>query len=173
MNLSEAHRQAYLSIGSNISDRGANIARSVDCLKRVAGVNVTKVSSLYETEPVGYADQQNFYNCAVEIETSLSPENLLAELQRIENDIFKRKRDIRWGPRVIDLDIILFGSLIVDSLELKIPHPEMCSRLFVLAPLEELSPDLIHPVTGKSLRDILKERSWSEKVVKIKGDITA
>jgi 2-amino-4-hydroxy-6-hydroxymethyldihydropteridine diphosphokinase len=146
-------KRVYLSLGSNAGDRRQNLSSA---LARLAGprLRVTQVSSLYETEPQNVRNQPWFYNIVVECETSLLPRMLLRHLKRIER-LMGRRRNIDKGPRTIDLDIVLYGSFIVESPELVIPHASMHERRFVLEPLAELAPDLRHPVFKRSVREML------------------
>lgn len=129
--------KVYLSLGSNIGDRFYYLKSAISLLKNAHLVNLKKVSSFYETDPQGYTAQDDFINCVVEIETALSPEKLLSLCQEIEGKL-KRKRLFRWGPRTIDVDILTYGDIIIDSGDLKIPHERMYERAFVLVPLSEL-----------------------------------
>src|SRR5690242_19859511 len=133
----------YLSLGSNLGDRAANVRAAIAALPS-AGALVVRVSSLYETEPVDYLDQPWFLNCAVEAETALSPLNLLHALRGIEARIGSQKEFAK-GPRLLDMDILLYGDETIESPELQIPHPRMLQRNFVLAPLAEIAPALKHP----------------------------
>ena len=132
-----AWQTAYLSLGSNQGDRLAFLHKAVERLESAAGVVVTAVSSIYETDPVGFLDQADFYNCVVEIRVSLSAHELLNLCQKIENSL-GRQRKIRWGPRTIDIDILTYGGLCLNSPELILPHPRMAERDFVMLPLLEL-----------------------------------
>lgn len=149
---------AYLSIGSNIGDRLTHLMNAVHALHTFNRTSVLKISSVYETEPVGYTDQANFLNIAIQIETALNPLELLAVCQGIEIEL-GRVRDIRWGPRIVDLDILLFNQDIIDIETLTVPHPRMHERAFVLIPLLEIEPFITHPVTktcyseGEALED--------------------
>ena len=133
----------YLSLGSNVGDRPASLRVAIDAL-RPAGIHVNKVSSVYETEPVDYIDQPWFLNCVVEAETALDPPSLLRALQAIESQMGSKKEFAK-GPRLIDLDILLYGSETVSTAELQIPHPRLQFRRFVLVPLAEIAPDVSHP----------------------------
>lgn len=138
---------AYISIGSNIGDRLDHLVEAVRALHAHKRIEVTKVSSIYETAPVGYTDQADFLNLVVCIATSLDPYGLLATCQEIENGL-GRIRDIRWGPRTADLDILLYNNDNIEAEKLIVPHPRMGERAFVLVPLLEIAPALGHPVTG-------------------------
>jgi 2-amino-4-hydroxy-6-hydroxymethyldihydropteridine diphosphokinase len=141
----------YLSIGSNLGDRAANLATAVERLSKLGEVKA--VSSFYETEPVDYTAQPWFVNCAVALETELMPRQFLARLQSIERGMGRRRTHGK-GPRLIDLDILLFGNNIVDLPGLVIPHPEMHERRFVLEPLAEIAADIRHPVFKKTMRQL-------------------
>lgn len=154
--------KAYLSLGSNMGDREGYLEKALEFLDRNPGITVLKVSSFYETEPWGGVDQDSFFNLAVEIETTLDPFDLLKECQTVENSL-GRRRLVRWGPRVIDIDILLYGNLKVKSKDLIIPHPLMEEREFVLAPLREIAPDLILP-SGKPVQKVRGEGKVIKKV---------
>jgi 2-amino-4-hydroxy-6-hydroxymethyldihydropteridine diphosphokinase len=143
----------YLSLGSNLGDRAANIERAIAALPE-AGVRVLRRSSLYETEPVDFLAQPWFLNCVVEAETSLMPRQLLHALQEIERTFGSRKRVPR-GPRLVDLDILFYASSVIRTEEMEIPHPRMTERRFVLVPLGELAPELRHPVLGATIVELL------------------
>ena len=142
---------AYLSLGSNIEDREANLRAAIARLNEFG--DVTAVSGLYETEPVEVVDQPWFINCAVALATDLSAEELLAGVLSIERSM-GRERTRPKGPRNIDIDILLFGDAVVDSPALTIPHPGLATRQFVLAPLSEIAPEAVHPITLKSVRQM-------------------
>ena len=142
--------KTYIGLGSNLGDREAQIRLALDDLARLPDCRLVRASSLYDSEPVGDVEQPNFLNAVAELETELLPLQLLWNLQLIERRL-GRTRTRRWGPRTIDLDLLLYGSLVVDEPGLQVPHPEMVRRSFVLVPLVELDPLLVHPVTGETL----------------------
>lgn len=142
----------YLGIGSNLGNREENCLKAIKLLEE-RGISVRKVSSLYETEPWGVNDQPNFVNMASECETDLHPEELLRVIKDIEVEIGRRET-FKWGPRVIDIDILLYDDLVYDSPHLKIPHPLMSKRDFVLRPLSEIGPNKIHPLLKKTIREL-------------------
>lgn len=145
-------RIAYLSIGSNLGNRKEYLLGTVKRLERCSELTVECTSSLYETEPVGYVDQPNFLNLVIEIKTNLDALALLDLCQSIEND-FERKREVRWGPRTVDLDILLYNNDNINAQRLTVPHPRMTERMFVLIPLLECNPAIIHPVTKRPLQE--------------------
>ncbi len=142
--------KAFVGLGSNLGDREALIRQALDGLAALPEGRLVKVSSLYDTEPVGEVDQPNFLNAACQLDTNLTARQLLWNLLLIEKRL-GRVRQQRWGPRTIDLDLLLYGNLIVDEPDLVVPHPELLRRSFVLVPLVELDPMLFHPVTGQKL----------------------
>jgi 2-amino-4-hydroxy-6-hydroxymethyldihydropteridine diphosphokinase len=143
----------YLSLGSNLGERADNLWRALAALKD-AGVRVRRVSSIYETEPVDLRDQPWFLNCVVEAETESSPPELLEKIRRIET-LMGSKKLVAKGPRLIDLDILLYGDESIDTPELQVPHPRMHLRRFVLVPLAEIAPDLLHPSWSATAADLL------------------
>lgn len=161
---------AYIGIGSNVGDRKVNCRKAIELLAETG--RVLLVSSLYYTEPVGYKEQEDFINAVAAVETDCSPAELLSRCRSIE-DRLGRTRTVRWGPRTIDLDILLYGDLIVNEPDLVIPHPLMATRKFVLAPLAEIVPAAVHPVLNKTAAQLLQELRNSHTVIKCKpGDKT-
>jgi 2-amino-4-hydroxy-6-hydroxymethyldihydropteridine diphosphokinase len=147
-------KRVYLSLGSNVGDREGNLRKAVELLA-CHDVRVLRGSRIYETEPVDYKDQAWFLNQVVEAETALFPMQLLTRIGRVEHKL-GRVRMLRNGPRTIDIDILFYGAATVKTARLEIPHPRIAERRFVLAPLAELAPDLRHPVTHRSVRQMLE-----------------
>jgi len=147
--VSRKYHTAYLSIGSNLGNRKGQLNFAIDSLGMKPDTAVVKYSSFIETAPVGYLDQPDFLNAVVCIRTILSPEELLHRIHSIENDA-KREREIHWGPRTLDIDIVLYDDIVYESPTLNIPHLHMHERAFVLEPLCEIAPGVVHPVLGKT-----------------------
>ncbi|RYM04921.1 2-amino-4-hydroxy-6-hydroxymethyldihydropteridine diphosphokinase [Sporolactobacillus sp. THM7-7] len=151
---------AYVGLGSNMGDRPYLLRQALRKLDRTENVRVVRCSSIYETDPYGPVKQNDFLNMAIQIETLLPPDQLLDRLQRIELAL-KRKREIHWGPRTIDLDMLLFNQDNIDMEKLSVPHPEIARRAFVLRPLEEIAPHLVVPRLNRSVTELwqnLKEK---------------
>jgi len=147
----------YLSLGSNLGHREENLKSALQKLKE-AGVIVNRRSSVYETEPQDVIEQPWFLNIAVEAATNYSPLQLLATTQRIEREVGRGKTPrVRRGPRVIDIDILLYGDVVMDTPQLTIPHPRLTERRFVLEPLMEIAPELMYPVTKEPLKSFLPQ----------------
>jgi 2-amino-4-hydroxy-6-hydroxymethyldihydropteridine diphosphokinase len=147
-------RVVYIGLGSNLGDKKENLEQALKMLESADEVRITRVSSLYQSEPWGIKDQDDFLNQVIEIETGLEALDLLHLLQTIEIDM-GRRRDAKWGPRNIDLDVLLYGDEVLQSEALQVPHAHMRERLFVLLPLQEINPDIVFPDDGTSLREVL------------------
>ena len=146
---------AYIALGANLGQREKNIAAALNALQRTRGVAVDAVSSLFETDPIGGPpDQPKFINAAAKLTTDLAPHRLLAVLLQIEQSLGRRRGE-RWGPREIDLDILLYDDLVISEDGLSIPHPLMHERRFVIEPLAEIAPGAIHPTLALSAKEIL------------------
>jgi 2-amino-4-hydroxy-6-hydroxymethyldihydropteridine diphosphokinase len=157
------HR-AFIGIGSNLGDRKANFLEAIDRIQKIPGTRIVKQSSLYESEPLGDAKTW-FVNAVVELETEYGAAELLKRLKHIETAMGrKRVRGKRWGSRIIDLDILFFDNEIISKRTLKIPHPELHNRRFVLAPLSELAPQLIHPKLSVSVSELLAGVKDTKKI---------
>ncbi|MBW1682395.1 MAG: 2-amino-4-hydroxy-6-hydroxymethyldihydropteridine diphosphokinase [Deltaproteobacteria bacterium] len=145
---------AYIGVGSNLGDREENCLGAVDRMVRMPACRVTGRADLFQTEPVGVRDQDWFVNTVVRLDTALDAKTLLKGLLRIETDMGRVRRK-RWDARTIDLDILLFGERTIDEPDLRVPHPLLHERRFVLVPLVQLAPELRHPVLGASMRELL------------------
>lgn len=163
----QVEKDAYIALGSNLGDRELNLLRAVAEIGKLPSCKVTALSPFYETSPVGVTDQPSFVNAVLRLTTELASHDLLDSLQHIETVIFSRKRTIRWGARTIDLDLLLYGDEVINGEDLIVPHPRMTERRFVLQPLSDIAPDLVHPVLGKRIADLLAALRSEETVVKI------
>jgi 2-amino-4-hydroxy-6-hydroxymethyldihydropteridine diphosphokinase len=144
--------KAYIGIGTNIGDRLAEIKKALELL--ACEMSITDISAIYETEPEGYLEQPDFLNCVAGMETNLNPEILLEKLKDIEA-VMGRKSSFRNSPRIIDLDILLIGDAIISKHDLQVPHPRLHERAFVLRPLCDIAPQLIHPVKRRTMQALL------------------
>ena len=155
--------QVYVGVGSNIGNRKENFLEALNRLAKLPDTKILRESSLYESEPLG--DSKEWYvNGAIEIETKFKPYLLLKKFKNIERAMGRKKVKKRWGARIIDLDILLFDSLVLKKKTLRIPHPEMANRKFVLVPLSEIAPQLIHPELGVSISELLIHAKDTKKV---------
>jgi 2-amino-4-hydroxy-6-hydroxymethyldihydropteridine diphosphokinase len=159
------HKIVYLSLGSNLGDRAANLRTALD---KLAGMgNIVAVSSFYETEPVELTAQPWFLNCAAKLDTEKMPRQLIAGILNLEQSMGRQRKQAK-GPRIIDIDILLFGSSVIEIPSLTVPHPKLHERRFVLEPLADIAPDVRHPVlkrTVRELRDALPAGQTVKRVV--------
>lgn len=153
--VSRAWHRAYIGLGSNMGDRERYLEDAVEALRKHPLIEVKKVSEYIQTEPYGGVEQEDFLNGALELETLLRPEELLEVLHEIENEA-GRERTVRWGPRTLDLDILFYDKLTYESDTLIIPHVDLTNRSFVLKPLAQIAPYLRHPVTGKTVQELME-----------------
>jgi 2-amino-4-hydroxy-6-hydroxymethyldihydropteridine diphosphokinase len=166
--MSNLAKRVYLSLGSNLGDRVQNIRRALEKLSEV-GIQSERVSSFYKTEPVDFRPQPWFVNCVVEARTELMPLQLLKASQGVERALGRRS-GIPKGPRLIDIDILLYENAVVHSAALTIPHPRMSERRFVLLPLRELAPQLRHPLTQRTVLEMLGETQDSSRAIRMKDE---
>ncbi len=148
--------RAHVGLGANLGEREETLHRALEIVAQTAGVEVVAVSSFRETAPVGYLDQPRFVNAAAELETSLSPRDLLDALLAVELDLGRTREGARFGPRAVDLDLLLYGDAQLDEPGLTVPHPRLHERRFALEPLAELDPELVVPGRGRVV-DLLAE----------------
>lgn len=151
--LDRTWHNAFIALGSNIGDKKANITNAIKLINSSDHTKIITQSASYETKPVGYTEQDDFINAVVQIKTTLNPKKLLHFLLEIEKEL-KRERIIRWGPRTIDLDIILYDDIVTNDEEVIIPHPRMHERMFVLEPLCEIAPFIIHPLLNRRMFEL-------------------
>jgi dihydroneopterin aldolase/2-amino-4-hydroxy-6-hydroxymethyldihydropteridine diphosphokinase len=148
--------KVYISLGSNLGDKEKNLKDAIEFMKCLSYTDVISVSPFYLTEPQGVKEQPYFLNGVVKLETMLKPDELLDKLKRIE-ETMGRKKTRRWGPRIIDLDIVFYDDIVLEDEKLVIPHPQLRNRWFVLKPLNDIEPDFKHPVIGKTVNQLLEE----------------
>jgi 2-amino-4-hydroxy-6-hydroxymethyldihydropteridine diphosphokinase len=156
----------YIALGTNIGDREKNLREAIQLLK-ASGIQIRRVSSIYETEPVDYLDQPWFLNVVLETETSMPAEELLTTLRRIESQMGSKKAFAK-GPRLIDVDILLYDDVTIETANLQVPHPRMLLRNFVLVPLAEIAPELRHPSWTARVSELLKNSSDASQVRKFR-----
>jgi 2-amino-4-hydroxy-6-hydroxymethyldihydropteridine diphosphokinase len=156
-------KSVYLGIGSNLGDRKVNLRNAVEKAEELTG-KIVKVSSVYETEPWGFSSDDQFLNMVVKIKTSLKPSELLERLLMVESLMGRLREGKKYSSRIIDIDILFYGKQVVRTEVLEIPHPELYKRKFVLVPLAEIAPDLVHPVFKKSISELLQECSDESKI---------
>ncbi len=154
-------RDIYLGLGSNIGDKRAPIEQAIERIAEL--VTVRRVSSFYETAPVGFLDQDWFLNCVIEVETDRTARQLAPLLLGLELEM-GRRREVPGGPRTIDIDILFHGTEVIDEEGLQIPHPRLHERLFVLEPLRELCPDLVHPILGIGVAELARKLAGKQQI---------
>ncbi|HOO90864.1 MAG TPA: 2-amino-4-hydroxy-6-hydroxymethyldihydropteridine diphosphokinase [Syntrophales bacterium] len=159
----------FLGIGSNMGDAAAQCNAAIENVSDVHGIRVLRRSSLYKTQPVGFEEQDWFVNGVIEIRTMLEPRSLLHAMQEVENKM-GRIRNKKWGPRIIDIDILLYDQLVMDEKDLAIPHAEFHTRRFVLVPLNEIAPCAIHPAFGISAHGLLVRLEDNHVVERLSGE---
>lgn len=159
-------KTAYIGIGSNLGDKENNLREAASRLSQIDGTALRRASSLYYTEPVGGAPQPWYFNAVQEVETSLGPEELLNELLRIEVEMGRIRSGLCDAPRIIDLDILIFGGCVIDTDSLTVPHPHLPVRRFVLEPLVEISEELVCPRTGITMAELLQNLDDTHKVLR-------
>jgi len=160
MNIQPSHfNTAYISTGSNMGEKLENCRKALAALDRTDTVQIESMSRFYLTEPMDYSDQPWFVNAAAKIRTSLNPDDLLAVLKSFEVEYGRVDGGVRFGPRSLDFDIIFYNDIIIETPQLTVPHPRMHNREFVLRPISDLAPEMIHPVFNKSIRELLDDLS--------------
>lgn len=159
---------SFIGIGSNQEDPRARCIEALGSIDAIEGCKILRSSSFYRTEPVGFPEQEWFVNVVVEVRTALSAQMLMKELQAIETQMGRQKK-IRWGPRVIDLDILFYGQEVLSEGGIVIPHPELHKRRFVLEPLYEIAPYIIHPAFGISVAGLMERLEDTSKVEILEG----
>ena len=157
--------QAFIGLGSNVGNRADNCRNAIEALSACEGCRLEAQSALYETEPVYLEDQNWFINCAALLRTCLEPEAVLAQLQAIEQGVGRSLDGPKYGPRVLDLDILFFDDLVLEVGQLQVPHPRLHERRFVLKPLCDIAPEHVHPVLGRTVRSLLSGLDDGEKKV--------
>ena len=167
MTLSLSGVISFIGLGSNLGKPVDRCLEAIEYLRIIKGLQVLRCSSFYRTEPVGFLDQEWFINAVIEIRTSLAAQELMQELQTIEMRM-GRQKPVKWGPRVIDLDILLYGQEVIQTDFLTVPHPELHKRRFVLEPLFEIAPYAIHPAFGVSVAGLRERLADKNKVERIK-----
>jgi 2-amino-4-hydroxy-6-hydroxymethyldihydropteridine diphosphokinase len=162
------HITAYIGIGSNLGIPKENCTNAIEKISSTKDIKIISKSSFYRTEPIGGVQQGWFVNSAIEIKTDLSPENLLSVLLNLELAMGRIRKE-KWGPRLIDLDLLFYGNLVLENKSLTLPHPEIQNRKFVLVPMSEIAENLIHPTLKKTIKTLLQESSDVTIVKKIKN----
>ncbi|MGD9157575.1 MAG: 2-amino-4-hydroxy-6-hydroxymethyldihydropteridine diphosphokinase [Desulfobacteraceae bacterium] len=160
-------KTVYIGIGSNLGDPYENCIRAVETIKGHPFCEMKALSPFYRTEPVGIEGENWFINAVLCINTSLSSAELIEMLLDIEREMGRTRSEIRWESRIIDLDVLLFGNEIINNKNLTVPHPRMHTRRFVMAPMADIAPELVHPVQGKNMADILSEISLADQEIRL------
>ena len=161
--ISRKWHKVYLSLGSNMGDKRENLLEAIKRVGELENTEVVKSSTILETEPFGYIEQDNFLNACLEVKTLLTPQEFLSSILKIELDM-GRVREIKWGPRVIDIDILFYDDEIIQEDNLAVPHPWICEREFVLEPLSEIAPNYVHPLERKTIMMLARKLKESGKV---------
>ena len=146
----------FIGLGSNLGNREENVRKAVQKIGKLPQTSILTISSVINTRPVGKTDQPDFLNCIIRIETNFNAEKLLMQLKKIESDIGRIRRE-KWGPRIIDLDILFFNDEIINTKNLQIPHPEILKRKFILTSMNEIAPKFLHPIEKKTIEDLYTE----------------
>ena len=160
--ISRKWHKVYLSLGSNMGDKRENLLEAIKRVGELENTEVVKSSTILETEPFGYIEQDNFLNACLEVQTLLTPQEFLSSILKIELDM-GRVREIKWGPRVIDIDILFYDAEIIQEDNLAVPHPWICEREFVLEPLSEIAPNYVHPLERKTIMMLARKLKESGK----------
>lgn len=160
--ISRKWHKVYLSLGSNMGDKRENLLEAIKKVGELENTEVVKSSTILETEPFGYIEQDNFLNACLEVKTLLTPQEFLSSILKIELDM-GRVREIKWGPRVIDIDILFYDAEIIQEDNLAVPHPWICEREFVLEPLSEIAPNYVHPLERKTIMMLARKLKESGK----------
>lgn len=160
---------AYLGLGANLGDRLAQLQQAIELIHHTCGICVTRISSIYETTPVGYLEQPPFYNLVIQIQTTQPPADLLTTILQIEKKLH-RVRQIRWGPRTIDIDILLYENRVIQQEELQVPHPRIPERAFVLIPLRELMGNQTLPGWGQTIDQFIEKLPPDQEIRKLNVD---
>jgi len=160
--ISRKWHKVYLSLGSNMGDKRENLLEAIKRVGELENTEVVKSSTILETEPFGYIEQDNFLNACLEVKTLLTPQEFLSSILKIELDM-GRVREIKWGPRVIDIDILFYDDEIIQEDNLAVPHPWICEREFVLEPLSEIAPNYVHPLERRTIMMLARKLKESGK----------